>query len=436
MTSVTTKEDSLLHSFNSNDGTKFEIVSILGKGGQGTVFLVNSNKFHKNIALKVVKLKQKKTLLYYINSIINMLSLSSVAGKCHDNIMCSYGIIMNTTNASKLSEEMVNLLKYNNMMFISDAVPDNNVYLLYEYIEGTLLTKLIDPRSPEVKLDLNLIKSITHQLLKVLVYMHSLGFAHLDIKPDNIILEKGTNNLKLIDVEFLCHINNLSCVATGISPQYSSPNLYNASFNSFRKEANKKFKDNNSYMLKADVFSAGLIIYELLMREQLLDSIFKFEKNGGRTELNIELPDHLNYWRPLIKQMVKKNYIERISSTTALNEFEESILKRGNTIDGRLENLVHDKLLTVNKAKMRARNELRTGSNNYLNTIQEDPILQIKAPRRNITQKKINSNYFENPDHRWTYKVYEGDPYNNVYSPSTGVNMKGGRKHKKTRRHW
>jgi len=434
MTSLATKEDSLLHSFNSNDGrTKFEIVSILGKGGQGTVFLVNSNKFPKSIALKVVKLKKKNTLIYYINSIKNMLSLSSVAGKCHDNIMCSYGVIMSSTNASKLPEEVATLLRDNTMIFISEAVPENNVYLLYEFIEGTLLTKLINSDSPELTLDLNRIKSITHQLLKVLVYMHGLGFAHLDIKPDNLILEKGTNNLKLIDVEFICHIDNLSCVATGVSKQYSSPNLYNATWNSVRKEENKKFKD-NSYMLKADVFSAGLVIYELLMREQLLDSVFLFEKNVGRKELNIELPDHLNYWLPLIQQMVRKNYIERISSTTALNEFEQSILNRGNTIDGKLEYLVRDKLLSVNEAKKRARIELRTGNTNYLNSIQEDPVLQIKASRRNITQKKINSNYFENPEHRWTYKVYEGDPYNNVYPPNTGLATKGGRRHKKTRR--
>lgn len=145
------------------------------------------------------------------------------------------------------------------------------------------------------------------------------------------MLEKGTNKLKLIDVEFVCHVDNLSCVATGISQHYSSPNLLNATYNTLRKV--KKYTD-HSYMLKADVFSAGLVIYDLLMREPLLDSIHKFEKNPEKRELVVQLPDHLNSWRPLIEHMVRRNYIERLSSTEALNEFERIFPSKENNMDG------------------------------------------------------------------------------------------------------
>jgi serine/threonine protein kinase len=322
----------LLPSFSTNDNTaQFEILSILGKGGQGTVYLTRSNKIPKDFALKIVKITKKKNLLYYLRSVIYMIYLSSIGRSCYYNIMCSYGIVMNSANFEQLSDNLKSLLKYSNMIYLSDSVPGNNIYLLYEFIDGTILTNLIDPDSLEVTIDLNLIKSIVHQLLKIIVYIHNLGFAHLDIKPDNLILEKNTNILKIIDVEFLCYANDTTCIATGISQHYSSPNLLNATYNSVRKD---KHYTHNEYMLKADVFSTGLIIYDLLMRKPLMESIFKFERNSERKELVLDLPDHLNNWKPLIESMIRKDYNERISSTDALNEFERIFIKKQNNMDG------------------------------------------------------------------------------------------------------
>jgi len=205
--------------------------------------------------------------------------------------------------------------------------------MLYEYIEGTVLYDLVKPDSPKVSLDK--IIGIVYQLLNTLVYLHSLGFAHLDIKPENIILEKSTNNLKLIDVEFLCHFQDKTCVATGISPHYTSPNLYHATFNSWRKNENKQFVDHR-HMLKADVFSAGLVIYELLMKKPLMSSIFKFAEKYDGPELVLSLPEHLYIWQPLIERMIRRNPRERISSKDALNQFETifKLRKVHNNVDG------------------------------------------------------------------------------------------------------
>lgn len=350
------KAQPLLVSFDTNDkSTHFEILSVLGKGGQGVVYLAESNKISNKFALKTVKVDnvKNKSPMYYCKSIYYMFYLSSISKQCHGNIMCSYGIVMNSNNfASIKDEDMRNFLKHFNLIFISDALNDKTICMLYEYIEGTVLYDLVKPDSPKVSFDK--IISIVYQLLNTLVYLHSLGFAHLDIKPENIILEKSTNNLKLIDVEFLCHIEDETCLATGISQHYTSPNLYDATWNSIRKNENKQYK-HHRHMLKADVFSAGLVIYELLMKKPLMDSIHKFGKTLEGQELVVDLPEHLSIWRILLERMLRKNFRERISSSDALNQFETMfhLRKVYNNVDGGSLRLGRKKLTRKQNRKNR-----------------------------------------------------------------------------------
>ena len=116
--------------------------------------------------------------------------------------------------------------------------------------------------------------------------------------------------------------------------------------------------------------------------------------------------------------------------------------------------MVPNGYMTVDEAKQGVRNELRTASKNYLNEDVHDPVLQVKGPRREILQMKINSNtYFKPLERRTRYKEVEYDPYNDNYanapeipmmnSPSTpslpskvgGRKSRKARKHKKSRRH-
>jgi hypothetical protein len=117
--------------------------------------------------------------------------------------------------------------------------------------------------------------------------------------------------------------------------------------------------------------------------------------------------------------------------------------------------MVPNGYMSVNEAKQRTRNELKTASKNYLNEHVEDPVLQVKAPRREILQMRINSNtYFKPEERRRRYKEVEYDPYNDNYAnapempmvapemPSPSLPSKVGgrksrkaRKNKKSRRH-
>jgi hypothetical protein len=88
--------------------------------------------------------------------------------------------------------------------------------------------------------------------------------------------------------------------------------------------------------------------------------------------------------------------------------------------------MVLDKIMSVEEAKESARNELKTASKNYLNKEETDPVLQVKAPIRELLQMRINSNtYFKPEERRRRYKEVEYDPYNDNYANVPQMPMVG-----------
>jgi serine/threonine protein kinase len=92
--------------------------------------------------------------------------------------------------------EHQNIIKY---LFYSHI--KNQPYIILEYIDGTSLNNHYLSKNESSALE-KLEKELQFHLLQLceaIKYIHSKGIAHGDIKPDNIIVEHATGNLKLID---------------------------------------------------------------------------------------------------------------------------------------------------------------------------------------------------------------------------------------------
>lgn len=94
------------------------------------------------------------------------------------------------------------------------------------------------------------------QLLSAVGYMHSLGYAHLDIKPQNILLDENFN-IRLSDFGTVekDRGDGLTCWRKG-TENYMAPEIKD-------KEACKGPYD----MYKADIYSLGVTLYVMLMMQ-------------------------------------------------------------------------------------------------------------------------------------------------------------------------
>lgn len=73
--------------------------------------------------------------------------------------------------------------------------------ILMEYIDGMTLTRFVATH-PSFLEDYNNARRFLQQLLNVVGYLHDHQVLHLDLKPDNILITRIGNNVKLIDLGF------------------------------------------------------------------------------------------------------------------------------------------------------------------------------------------------------------------------------------------
>jgi serine/threonine protein kinase len=82
---------------------------------------------------------------------------------------------------------LLNNLKHPALPRVSDHfVDENGQFLVMEYIEGEDLSEMLEKRN--TVFPLNDIKNWADQLLNALIYLHSKGVVHRDIKPQNLKL--------------------------------------------------------------------------------------------------------------------------------------------------------------------------------------------------------------------------------------------------------
>ena len=98
------------------------------------------------------------------------------------------------------------------------------------------------------------------KLLTALKNLHEVGVLHRDVKPENLLIKcseksPGKFSLKLIDFGIASNITDSVRKVCG-TPGYVAPEVFHAN-------------EKGAYNEKCDIFSAGIIFYELLNKGRM-----------------------------------------------------------------------------------------------------------------------------------------------------------------------
>ncbi|XP_072946941.1 serine/threonine-protein kinase ULK3 isoform X2 [Epargyreus clarus] len=124
---------------------------------------------------------------------------------------------------------------------------DRNIYIIMEYCCGGDLSKYIQRygRVPEKQ-----VLYFLQQLASALKFLREKGVVHMDLKPHNLLLHKGSDGkymLKVADFGFAQHMSEETMRSVRGSPLYMAPEMI----------AGK-------YDARVDLWSVGVIMYECL----------------------------------------------------------------------------------------------------------------------------------------------------------------------------
>ena len=171
-------------------------------------------------------------------------------------------IIENIENIKKLKHP--NLLEYISVWYEENK---NKVVIISELLQGG---NLREHRKYQKKLKIKLIKKWIKQILSALDYLHSNDYIHHDIKCQNILVDRISGNLK---------IGDLICAEKLGDRKYFTKYIGTEEFMAPEVKEGK-------YSFKADIYSLGLTIIQILTMEkpykefQRKKEIYEAKKNG------------------------------------------------------------------------------------------------------------------------------------------------------------
>lgn len=231
---------------------RFKIIKQLGKGSQGVVYLASDNQLERNVAIKTIQLEKstakiKQQLL---------LEARTIAKLSHPNIITLY----------EMDEHL------------------GTPYLVFEYVDGqTLKDFLIKKGTLSSKQAINLLTP----LLNAIGYAHKRSVIHRDLNPTNIIITPQ-DTPRLMDFGIATLLGQRSEEGIWGTLKYMSPEQCN----------------NEPVSAASDIFSMGLIFYEMVCGKKAIEADNKFAIIHAIVNQEIHYDDTLN---PEIKKILQKS---------------------------------------------------------------------------------------------------------------------------------
>jgi serine/threonine protein kinase len=335
---------------------RFEVRRELGRGAQSTVYLGFDPQLQREIAIKTVHFSkpdpaQNKVLLDEARTVSKLR---------HPNIVPIF----------EVGEE------------------GGDLYLVFEYVPGKNLGEFLQQSGalPPVQA-LNLFRSI----LDAISHAHATGVIHRDLKPSNILIDQDST-ARVMDF--------------GIAARVDAPNDSTDEYSGTPAYMAPEYIDKRVFNECTDVFSAGLVLYEMLFGRRAFEGGNIFQVMNQITNQDLVLPDSATVDEPLRgilqkavsrdplirfqtpKQFIEAidNYLEPESTVTSTTEGKQS------TIDFLLRRMRHKTDFPALSESVSAINKIANSEtesiNKLSNTILKDFALTNKILRL------VNSAYF------------------------------------------
>ncbi len=140
-------------------------------------------------------------------------------------------------------------------------------YIVLQHFEGDNILRYYKKKKLTRYPVINKIVKHFLNVAKILEYIHSTGYIHTDIRPGHLILSPDTGIIGLIDLELTIKRGEL---IKGISWGYASPEQKQMAKQ--LRDYSEKTAEKKTLLLpkvdeKTDLYSIGLILYEILIRK-------------------------------------------------------------------------------------------------------------------------------------------------------------------------
>ncbi|KAI3638057.1 hypothetical protein MIR68_003668 [Amoeboaphelidium protococcarum] len=236
--------------------------------------LVKSNDFNGAIEL----LKLRIDVLQKLSHI----SLRTIIGAC-------------------LDQNQLIAVAYEN---VNTPVQQNQIDM-EDQLTGTIETLDDLIHSPDVELSSNQVLRWLHDISQAMQFLHDNGSHHLSLMPRNIVVVNAGNNLQLIDYGLYNTI--LGQYGDGnsviLDPQYVAPELLS---NGRLCENSQSTADFTIAAHKADIYSFGMLIYELVTRQSPFEECqWCSMQLGLQVVLNQARPSIPDYFPPHLKKLME-----------------------------------------------------------------------------------------------------------------------------------
>jgi eukaryotic-like serine/threonine-protein kinase len=251
------KKETILH---------YKIISAIGKGGMGEVFLAQDTKLRRQVALKILPrqfAEDKDRMSRFVRE------AQSASALNHPNIITIYEI----------------------------GESDGTHFIATEFVDGKTLSEYAKANPLNYKSALE----IAIQVASALDEAHSAGIVHRDIKPDNVMI-RANGLVKILDFG----IAKLSA-----SPTSASDSSEDAT--AIKGGTSPGMIIGTANYMSPDIFSFGVVLYEMIAEQlpfegenalEMISSIFKDEPKP----LNAEVPTEIT---KIISKCLRKDRDER-----------------------------------------------------------------------------------------------------------------------------